>query len=204
MRDPVRVTLENDDAERTVRIHDDEGELSVDDATVRFDVSGVTPRGSETSTETDADESDVGVDGAAGDGAADDGDGSGEESDAESDPRYIAPADEIPANGTLRFEALDGRYGVEGILQRDDGTVLAWENSCPHKPEVRLDKGFGALVNDGQIVCHKHGARFNCDDGFCTRGPCRGSVLDAIEVEVRDGAVFLTDERFEGGHCLDI
>ena len=202
MRDPVRVTLENDDAERTVRIHDDEGELSVDDATVRFDVSGVTPEGSETETDDEADEDGSGVDE---DESEADVDGEADErSDVESDPRYIAPAGEIPANGTLRFEALDGRYGVEGILQRNDGTVLAWENSCPHKPEVRLDKGFGALVNDGQIVCHKHGARFNCDDGFCTRGPCRGSVLDAIEVEVRDGAVFLTDERFEGGHCLDI
>jgi nitrite reductase/ring-hydroxylating ferredoxin subunit len=197
MRDPVRVTVENDDAERTVRIHDDEGELSVDDATVRFDVSGVTPDGSETETDEDGSDVDVG-------GEQDDGDGVDDGSEVENDPRYIAPADEIPANGTLRFEALDGRYGVEGILQRNDGTVLAWENSCPHKPEVRLDKGFGALVNDGQIVCHKHGARFNCDDGFCTRGPCRGSVLDAIEVEVRDGAVFLTDERFEAGHCLDI
>jgi nitrite reductase/ring-hydroxylating ferredoxin subunit len=199
MRDPVRVTLENDDEERTVRIHDDEGELSVDDATVRFELSGVTAAGGETDDGVDEDGSE-----ADSDGGQDDGDTVEAGSDVANDPQYIAPVDEIPANGTLRFEALDGRYGVEGILQRNDGTVLAWENSCPHEPEVRLDKGFGALVNDDQIVCHKHGARFDCDDGFCTRGPCRGSVLDAIEVEVRDEAVFLADERFEAGHCLDL
>lgn len=192
MRDPARVTLETETDERTVRVHDDEGELDVGDATFRFAV-----RGNGTATESDGDDLDLDeVD-------ADDADAVDRTAGPESDPRYLAPVEEIPTNGTLRIEVYDGQYGVEGILQRNDGDVLAWENSCPHEPEVRLDKGFGALVNDGQLVCHKHGARFDCDDGLCTRGPCRGSVLDAIEVKVRDETVFLADERFEAGHCLD-
>nr|WP_244531519.1 Rieske 2Fe-2S domain-containing protein [Halogranum amylolyticum] len=184
------MTLETENDERTVRVHDDEGELDVDDATFRFAV-----RGNETASETSGED---------GDGVDDtDSFASEETTDPKSDPHYLAAVEDIPTNGTLRFEVYDGQYGVEGILQRTDGDVLAWENSCPHEPEVRLDKGFGALVNDGQLVCHKHGARFDCDDGFCTRGPCRGSMLDAIEVEVRDETVFLADERFEAGHCLD-
>ncbi|EJN61467.1 Rieske (2Fe-2S) protein [Halogranum rubrum] len=196
MDDPVRVTLESNDEERTVRIHDDEGELSVGDATFRFDVTGVRMRSAddethethETPNETDANGESVDA---------------GDDEDATADPHYLAAVDDIPERGTLRFEARTGRYGVEGILQRTDEGVLAWENACPHEPDVKLDKGFGALVNGGQLVCHKHGARFNCDDGFCTRGPCRGSVLDAIGVEVRDDEVYLDDERFEAGYALD-
>lgn len=190
MDDPVRVTLESNDEERTVRIHDDEGELSVGDATFRFDVSGVRTRADTTEEQHESD-------------ATDDDEDAAEPEATTDDSHYLAAVDDIPERGTLRFEARTGRYGVEGILQRNDGEVLAWENSCPHEPDVRLDKGFGALVNGGQLVCHKHGARFNCDDGFCTRGPCRGSMLDTIEVEVRDETVFLADERFEAGHCLD-
>jgi hypothetical protein len=40
-------------------------------------------------------------------------------------------------------------------------------------------------------------ARFETGDGLCTYGPCRGKVLDPVGVEVRENAVYLTDERFE-------
>lgn len=163
-----------------VRIDDTEGEVSAGGATFRFDVGG-----DRSERETDGGavmEGATGSDGEAG---------------------YIAPADEVPSHGTLRFEAVAGRRRVDGILQRLDDGVVAWENSCPHKPEVKLDRGLGALVDGEQLVCHEHGARFDCDDGYCTRGPCRGRSLSPIGVAVRDGAVYLTDERFEGGRRLD-
>ena len=53
------------------------------------------------------------------------------------------------------------------------------------------------MVRDGQIVCYEHGARFETGNGLCTYGPCRGKVLDPVGVEVRENAVYLTDERFE-------
>jgi len=183
MDEPVRVTLEDGNESDVVRIADTAGEVSVGGATVRFDVGGDRP-----GREADG--------GTVVEGNPDAG--------AEEAPRYVAPAADVPSRGTLRFEAIDGRRRVDGILQRlDDDGVVAWENSCPHKPEVKLDRGLGALVDGDQLVCHEHGARFDCDDGYCTRGPCRGRSLSPIDVTVRDGDVYLTDERFEAGRRLE-
>lgn len=183
MDEPVRVALEDGDESDVVRIADTEGKVAVGNATFRFDVGGDRPEG-----EADG--------GTVVEGSPDAG--------AEGDPRYVAPAGDVPSRGTLRFEAVDGRRRVGGILQRlDDDGVVAWENSCPHKPEVKLDRGLGALVDGDQLVCHEHGARFDRDGGYCTRGPCRGRSLSPIGVTVRDGDVYLTDDRFEAGRRLD-
>jgi len=179
MDESVRVAVEDGDESEVVRIRGAEGEVTVGNATFRFDVGGVGGDGNET-------------------------DG-GRIVEAEADERrYVAPADAVPDRGTLRFEAISGRQRIDGILQRVEDGIVAWENSCPHKPEVQLDRGLGALVDGDQLVCHKHGARFNCDDGYCTRGPCRGRSLSPIGVTVRDGDVFLTDDRFEAGQRLDV
>jgi len=185
MDEPVRVTLEDGEESEVVRIHDTAEEVTVGGATFRFDVGGA---------EIAEHEPDGGA-------VVDDGVPAGTGPD---DRRYVAPADAVPDSGTLRFEAVDGRRRVDGILQRlDDDGIVAWENSCPHEPEVQLDRGLGALIDGDQLVCHKHGARFNRDDGYCTRGPCRGRSLAPIDVTVRDGDVFLTDDRFEAGQRLD-
>ncbi|MFC5970161.1 Rieske (2Fe-2S) protein [Halomarina salina] len=201
MDDPVRVTVETDDEERSMRCYDDEGSVGVDGATFRFDVTGLRggPREdgevNDDTTSADEERSDdtAGADEEASAGRARTGTGS----DTATDPLHLAPLADVPERTTLRFEALAGRRGVEGIAQRQGDAVIAWENSCPHEPDVRLDKGMGAFVASGQLVCDNHGARFNCDDGFCTHGPCRGQSLRPIDVEVRGDEVFLTDDRFE-------
>jgi nitrite reductase/ring-hydroxylating ferredoxin subunit len=187
MRDAVRVTVETDDDEQTVRIHDDEGEVAAGDATFRF---SVTSSGSEKAERGDSAET------------ANSDEQAGDDEQAEDDPRRIAPVEEVPVEGTLRCEALDGRRGTEFILRREDDTVFAWRNSCPHEPDVPLDPGGGAIVTDEHVVCHKHGAQFERGDGFCTSGPCRGKALDEIEVTVRDDDVYLSDERFEEGYKI--
>jgi nitrite reductase/ring-hydroxylating ferredoxin subunit len=180
MDEPVRVTVEDGGESEVVRVDDVEGEVTAGNAIFRFDVGGERPE-----HETDG-------------GAVTDGAATGEDrTDA-----YIAPADDVPSCGTLRFEAITGRQRVDGILQRLDDGVVAWENSCPHKPEVKLDRGLGALVDGNQLVCHEHGARFDCDDGYCTRGPCRGRSLSPIDVTASDGGVYLTDDRFDAGRRL--
>jgi nitrite reductase/ring-hydroxylating ferredoxin subunit len=183
MDEPVRVTVEEGDESEVVRIHGTEDEVTAGSATFRFDIGGP----------------------AAADRSETDGRRVGDGEDGETnDRRYVAPADAVPERGTLRFEAIAGRRRVDGILQRVEDGIVAWENSCPHKPEVQLDRGLGALVDGDQLVCHEHGARFNCDDGYCTRGPCRGRSLSPIDVTVRDGGVVLTDDRFEAGQRLDV
>ncbi|WP_434531355.1 Rieske (2Fe-2S) protein [Haloarcula sp. NS06] len=168
MSDPVDVTVDADDESESVRIHDDGGEVEAGDATVRFSFSGTSD-----------------------DEQSPDGNDDGNEL------RRIVDLDSVPTDSTLVFEARDGRRGVNCILHRSGDAVAAWRNSCPHQPEVPLDPGRGAIVRGDQLVCHKHGAQFEPDDGVCTHGPCAGDALDSIEVSVRDGDVYLIDERFE-------
>ena len=182
MTDSVRVTLEGEDDSTSVRVYDDEGDVSTDDATFRFSVDGAKP-----------------------DSSSSDADGIAVESEPRGgdDSRRIAPLADVPTNGTLRCEARRDRCGTELILRREGDDVSAWRNSCPHKPEVRLDPGPGAIVDGDQLVCHEHGARFECGDGVCTAGPCRGDALENISVTVRDGTVYLTDDRFDSCRRLD-
>ncbi|WP_224449264.1 Rieske (2Fe-2S) protein [Haloprofundus salilacus] len=200
MDDAIRVTVETDDGDETVRIHDTEGAVEVGDAMFRFSV--------------DDERADDGERPYTDGNVSADRDNSGTETDSReqgpsaatpesaTDPRRLVAVDDVPTRGTIRFEAIDGQRGTEGILERSGDGVYAWRNSCPHKPHVRLDPGFGARTTDDHIVCHEHGARFVRGDGFCTRGPCRGQSLDLIEVECRDGDVYLTDERFDSGRRL--
>jgi nitrite reductase/ring-hydroxylating ferredoxin subunit len=82
------------------------------------------------------------------------------------------------------------------VLHRSGQAVRAWLNVCPHAGR-RLDWAPGKFLRskDGLLVCAAHGASFEPADGLCVAGPCRGQSLRAVAVEVRDGAVFLTEDR---------
>lgn len=82
------------------------------------------------------------------------------------------------------------------MLVRAAGEVRGWMNYCRHFTDVKLDKGDGAVIRDGEILCLNHGAMFRKDTGKCTHGPCMDSYLEQIAVTERDGAVYLTDTDY--------
>lgn len=108
----------------------------------------------------------------------------------------IAPVSDVPRDGSLLITVRDGFDREEAILLRLADGVVALRNYCPHWTDVRLDSGSGATVRDGEVVCEKHGAIFETATGDCTHGPCEGATIERIEVAVRDGAVYLTDEDY--------
>jgi nitrite reductase/ring-hydroxylating ferredoxin subunit len=113
--------------------------------------------------------------------------------------RRITSLDAVPAETTYLFtvrEAGDGGDHREAVLVRTDGGVCGWLNYCRHLLDVRLDKGSGAPMRDGELVCANHGAYFEADTGYCTFGPCEGATLEPVEVTVADGDVYLTDEAY--------
>ncbi|GAA0194504.1 Rieske (2Fe-2S) protein [Halobaculum roseum] len=187
MDDPARVTVEADGEATREAVYGSEGEVDAGGATFRFSVGGASDGGAEGD---DAEATETAEPAEPDDGTATDGE----------DPMFVASLSEVPTGSTIRRTAMrpDDRRGVGFILRRDAETdeVFAWRNSCPHKPEVPLDPGRGARVDGGEIVCHEHGARFECGDGLCTWGPCVGEELDPVGVEVRDDDVYLDDERF--------
>lgn len=110
------------------------------------------------------------------------------------DDSRIASLSELPEDGTFLFTIRDGFDEEEAILVRDGDEAFAWKNHCQHWTDVRLDKGGGAPMRDGEIVCGKHGALFERDTGHCTHGPCEGAYLDEVGVVVEDGDVHLAGD----------
>lgn len=111
----------------------------------------------------------------------------------------IASLEELPDGGTFLFtvRAVDEDEDEEAILVRTEDGVVCWLNYCQHFTHVRLDKGSGAEMRHGEIVCTDHGAMFDVESGTCTHGPCEGAVLTEVAVTVEDGSVYLSDDRFE-------
>ncbi|MFB6196555.1 MAG: Rieske (2Fe-2S) protein [Haloplanus sp.] len=120
--------------------------------------------------------------------------------DIERDPaRRITALDSVPTDTTFLFTVRhrDTDERREAVLVRvADGAVRGWLNSCRHLLDVRLDKGSGAPMRDGELVCANHGAYFEADTGRCTFGPCEGATLVDVGVAVREGDVYLTDDAY--------
>ncbi|MES3517604.1 MAG: Rieske 2Fe-2S domain-containing protein [Natronomonas sp.] len=113
-----------------------------------------------------------------------------------SDDRIVA-REAIPEDSTFVFRVSDDGERKEAILVRLEEDVVGWLNYCQHFTHIKLDKGSGAEMRDGEIVCTNHGAYFESDTGRCSFGPCEGAYLNEIEVTTADGDVYLTDDDFE-------
>jgi len=115
-----------------------------------------------------------------------------------SEATRIAAVDEVPENGSYLFSVEDAFTNErEAILVHceDAPGVEAWLNNCPHE-EQRFDRGDGAAIRDGEIICPKHGSLFDACEGGCGNGPAAGSSLRGVEIEVRDGDVLLVDDGY--------
>jgi nitrite reductase/ring-hydroxylating ferredoxin subunit len=111
----------------------------------------------------------------------------------------VTSVENVPSDTTFLFTVRDEESGEEdeAILTELDGAVTGWLNRCMHFRHIRLDKGSGAPKRNGELVCANHGALFEGDTGRCTHGPCEGAYLNPVDVEVSDGAVYLTDDEYE-------
>lgn len=112
----------------------------------------------------------------------------------------LAAVEEVPLDGTLLVTVRSADGPREIILTRVDGRVTAWENHCQHWTDTRLDRGDGALVRDGDLICRRHGATFDRSTGECVWGPCEGAYLDAVEVDVEDDTVHLAEPGWSVDH----
>ncbi|MEQ8351271.1 MAG: non-heme iron oxygenase ferredoxin subunit [Leptospiraceae bacterium] len=71
-------------------------------------------------------------------------------------------------------------------LTRLNGKICAFENTCTH------DGGplNGGTLDGNEIVCPRHGARFNVESGEATRMPATESI-EIYPVEVENGEVMV-------------
>ncbi|WP_101294700.1 Rieske (2Fe-2S) protein [Halegenticoccus soli] len=114
------------------------------------------------------------------------------------DATRLAAVKDVPENGSLLFTVRepDGSKEEVIVVRASDG-VAGWKNFCQHETDQRLDRGRGAAVRSGEIVCPKHGSMFDARTGYCDNGKAAGSTLVAVDVTVEDGVVYLTDPNCE-------
>ena len=121
------------------------------------------------------------------------------------DGTRIASVEDVPERGSYLVTVSDD-YGDEQEVilvpcERDSG-VEAWINNCTHENQ-RFDRGSGAPMRDGEIICPKHGSMFDACSGACDSGEAAGTSLPTVEIAVEGGDVFLTDDDYtylhEGG-----
>src|SRR5271170_7088908 len=83
----------------------------------------------------------------------------------------------------------DARPAV--LLLRRDRQVWAYANRCPHfSVPLNYEPGVFFTYERELLMCAHHSAMFRFEDGFCVDGPCQGSWLDCVPIEV-DGDVVL-------------
>lgn len=107
-------------------------------------------------------------------------------------PIPLLPADAVPEGQTHKFATAHEGRPAEAFLLRFNGELHAYLNLCRHLP-VSLDYDDNRFFHrDGHhLVCQTHGAMFHPSTGLCTRGPCQGQSLHRLNIEVRNGMVWL-------------
>ena len=118
-------------------------------------------------------------------------------------PTRVTSVEDVESDPPYLFTVEDPRGDEEEVLLLPcDGGVEAWVNRCTHETQ-RLERGHGASLRDGELVCPRHGSLFDACDGDCDNGPAAGTTLIDVDVTVNRGDVFLTDDgyafRHEGG-----
>ncbi len=100
--------------------------------------------------------------------------------------------DEIPDPGGREFTFGDGPTPFEMFVMRKGGLAFGYFNVCPHAGSP-LNWSPGQFLDPTRtlIQCATHGAQFNIDDGACVSGPCPGSKLTAVPVDVMDGKIWI-------------
>ena len=104
----------------------------------------------------------------------------------------ICDVDQIEDGGSDGFviDTKNGRCGLM-VLRRGE-RVVSYLNSCPHVG-TPLDIQPGRFLSQSgtHILCTTHGALFQINDGLCVAGPCLNDRLTPVDVEVRDGGIYL-------------
>lgn len=114
------------------------------------------------------------------------------------DGTRIATVDDVPDSGSYLFTVEDvftNEQEVVLVWCEEERSITAWHNTCTHEDQ-QLDRGSGAAMRNGQIVCPRHGSMFDSCSGTCDNGDAAGTRLPEVEVAVEDGDVFLTDDSY--------
>jgi nitrite reductase/ring-hydroxylating ferredoxin subunit len=105
----------------------------------------------------------------------------------------VGRLDELDDPGCREFSIGEGDWPFRGFVVRKGDNVYAYQNFCVHvghplnwAPDRFLSKDKSALI------CASHGATYEIETGYCYAGPGNGRTLRKVDVEVRDGVIYVT------------
>jgi len=114
-------------------------------------------------------------------------------------PSQLCPVAEVGKEGKEVIVEIMGKRWYLALFQSED-QVVCYHNVCPHQGRnlnFAPDKFF--FDEENQLVCPHHGAVFNVGSGECLQGPCKGSSLKKLPVNIENGMVHLTEGLVLGG-----
>jgi len=109
--------------------------------------------------------------------------------------RVICALHELDDPGARGFTMGEGEWPLRGFVVRRGDTVRAYVNHCPHAGFPLNWQPDGFLAKHAPLIlCVMHGALFEIDSGRCVSGPCVGSSLHPLPVQVERGYVVLAED----------
>ena len=105
----------------------------------------------------------------------------------------IGELKEIDDPGCREFSIGDGDWPFRGFVVRQGDKVFAYQNFCAHVGHPLNWKPDGFLTKDNSaIICASHGAMYDIKSGSCIAGPAGGRSLRKVDIEVRNGVVYVS------------
>lgn len=105
----------------------------------------------------------------------------------------VGRLDELDDPGCREFSIGEGDWPFRGFVVRKGDRVYAYQNFCVHVGHPLNWRPDGFLTKDRQaLICASHGATYEIETGYCFAGPGNGRTLRKVDVEVRDGIVYVS------------
>jgi nitrite reductase/ring-hydroxylating ferredoxin subunit len=112
--------------------------------------------------------------------------------------RIICRLSDLADPGSKAFALGTGDWPLRGFVVRQQGEIYAYLNRCPHARHP-LNMRPDSFLNPERtlIQCNSHGAQFAITTGACLGGPCGGSPLRSLPVQVQGDYVMLLEDPDE-------
>jgi nitrite reductase/ring-hydroxylating ferredoxin subunit len=108
----------------------------------------------------------------------------------------LCAADDLRAIPAREFAVGEGAWPLRVLVVRVGEDVHGFVNRCPHAGHPLNLRPDDFLSPDGRLlVCRSHGAMFDPASGVCIAGPCPGTRLERVPLELADGRVRLAAHR---------
>ena len=102
---------------------------------------------------------------------------------------------QLKEKNSKKFSFVREGQALEGFVVHFRGKFYAYLNLCRHMT-LPLDWGDEDFFTEDKkfVICRNHGAVYKPATGLCVAGPCAGLSLEKLQVEQKDGKIYIQPE----------